>query len=168
MVVPALFAFLAISILGYLVEKNLGDPRVRSASQAFIGALSMVLLALGAVELFQDWYSGMLQEKIAVMQRLFSQGWLLKTAALNLILLMASLNIHILSRSNKLLQRMLLMLISLALILEIIMPTPIVRPGWETTVMPSWTWVSMVTFLMGSLICLWIIVKWKLIPETRN
>ena len=86
LIVPALFTFLALSILGFLVEKNLGDPKVRSASQAFIGALSIILLALGAVELFQDWYNGMLQEKIAVMQRLFSQGWLLKTAALNLIL----------------------------------------------------------------------------------
>ena len=168
LIVPALFTFLALSILGFLVEKNLGDSSVRSASQALIGALSIILLALGAVELFQDWYSGMLWEKIAVMQRLFSKGWLLKTSALNLILLMASLNIHMLSRSNKLLQRMLLMLISLALILEIIMPTPIVRPGWETTITPSWTWVTMLTFLIGSLVCLWMIVKWQLIPETRK
>ncbi|MBX2874807.1 MAG: hypothetical protein KTR30_21970 [Saprospiraceae bacterium] len=168
LIVPALFTFLALSILGFLVKKNLGDSRARSASQALIGALSIILLALGAVELFQDWYSGLLQERMAAMQRLFGMGWMLKTIALNLILLMASMNIHIRSRESLLLQRMLLILIVMALALEVIMPTPIITPGWETTIMPSWSWVTMVTFLIGSLACLWIIIRWKLIPETRD
>ncbi len=168
LIVPALFTFLALSILGFLVEKNLGDSKVRSASQAFIGALSIILLALGAVELIMDWQSGILFERMAAMERFFGKSWILKTAALNLILLMASLNIHISSRESRLLQRLLLMLIVVALVLEVIMPTPIVTPGWETSIMPSWTWVTMLTFLVGSLACLWIIIKLKLIPETRE
>ena len=168
LIVPALFTFLALSILGFLVERNLGDSKVRAASQTLIGALSITLLALGAVELIKDWQSGILFERMAVMHRFFGGSWMLKTAALNLILLMASLNIHIRSRESRLLQRLLLMLIVVALVLEVIMPTPIVTPGWETSIMPSWTWVTMLTFLIGSLVCLWIIIKWKLIPETRE
>lgn len=168
MVVPALFAFLALSILGYLVEKELEDSSVRSASRALIGALSIILLALGAVELFKDWYGGMLSEKLAASFRLFGTAWLVKKIALNLILAMASLNIYARARGNGQLQRMLVMLISLALVLEVIMPTPIVTPGWETKIVPSWTWMSMLTFLLGSLLCLWIIVRWKLIPEIRS
>lgn len=168
LIVPALFTFLALNILGFLVKKNLGDSKVWSASRAFIGALSIILLALGAVELIRDWQSGILFERIATMERLFGRSWILKTVALNLILLMASLNIHISSRESRLLQRLLFMLIVVALVLEVIMPTPIVTPGWETSIMPSWTWITMLTFLVGSLVCLWIIIKWKLIPETRE
>lgn len=168
MVVPALFAFLALSILGYLVEKNLEDSTVRAASQALIGALSIILLALAAVELFKDWYSGMLSERLAASFRLFGTAWIVKKIAVSLILTMASFNIYAPARGNGQLQRMLVMLISLALVLEVIMPTPIITPGWETKIVPSWSWVSMLTFLLGSLLCLWIIVKWKLIPEARS
>ncbi len=168
MVVPALFAFLALNILGYLVEKNLEDSTVRAASQALVGALSIILLALGAVELFKDWYSGMLSEKLAVSLRLFGTAWVVKKIAVSLILAMASLNIYARSRRNGQLQRILVMLISLPLILEVTVPTPIVTPGWETKIVPSWSWVCMLTFLLGSLLCLWIIVRWKLIPEIRS
>lgn len=168
LIVPALFTFLALNILGFLVRRNLGDPTVQSAAHALTGALSIVLLALGAVELLMDWYSGMLMERMAAMQQLFGTSWMLKTAALNLILSMAALNVHVSSRESRLLQRMLVLLIVVALGLEVVMPTPIITPGWETTIVPSWTWVTMLTFLIGGLVCLWIIVKWKLIPETRK